>query len=149
MASNPEEMYQLVWWTRRLFQQLRVTSEELMEGTGINASQRAVLEFLYGHPAQTVSHMAREKDLSRQHNQTVVNNLLELGLVEAQDNPAHKRSPLIMLTAEGKKRFQKITRKEAKVLADMAEAFDEQAIATSSDTLKSIHDYLQAGRLNK
>ena len=78
MASNPEEMYQLVWWTRRLFQQLRVTSEELMEGTGINASQRAVLEFLYGHPAQTVSQMAREKNVSRQHIQTVVNNLLEI-----------------------------------------------------------------------
>ena len=144
MATSQDEMYQLVWWTRRLFQQLRATSDGLLDGTGINASQRAVLEFLHDNPPLTVSDMAREKTVSRQHIQTLVNSLLDADLVQTQDNPAHKRAPLITLTPEGKKLFQKITRQESKVLAAMAGKFDRKDVATATRTLQAIHDYLQS-----
>lgn len=149
MAKESHDIYQLVWWTRRLFQQLRATSEELLAGTDINPSHRALLEFLYDQSPQTVSHIARERTVSRQHIQTVVNDLLALGLVETRDNPAHKRSPLIALTEAGKKLFQKITRKEAKLLEALAGEFDQRAIANSTETLKTIHDYLQSGGWKK
>lgn len=142
MEAKPQLIYELVWCTRRLFQRLRTSSDELLEGTGINASQRAVLEFLDLHQPQTVSNMAREKSVSRQHIQTVVNDLLAFGLVEAQDNPAHKRSPLIMMTTQGKKLFKKITQKEAKVLEVLAEEFDEKDIAITIKTMKAIDQYL-------
>jgi len=143
MATNSKDIYELVWCTRRLFQQLRDTSDKLLDGTGINTSQRAVLEFLHGNPSQTVSNMAREKTVSRQHIQTVVNNLLKLELVTTKENPAHKSSPLIAITGKGKKLFQKITRKEAKVLEAMANEFREKDISTSINTLKAINTYLQ------
>jgi DNA-binding MarR family transcriptional regulator len=142
MTTKSEQVYQLVWHTRRLFQQLRATSDELLEGTGINASQRAVLEFLSMHQPQTVSTMAREKTVSRQHIQTVVNDLLALGFVESQDNPAHKRSPLILMTSRGAKLFKKITQNEAKLLETMAGEFSEKNIATSIRTLTAVNDYL-------
>lgn len=146
MATNSKDIYELVWCTRRLFQQLRATSDKLLDGTGINTSQRAVLEFLYGNPAQTVSNMAREKTVSRQHIQTVVNSLLELELVTTKENPSHKSSPLIAITSKGKKLYQKITRKEAKVLETMAKEFKEKDISTSINTLKAINTYLQADK---
>jgi len=50
---------------------------------------------------QTVPAMERARLVTRQHIQTILNELLERKLVETQDNPAHKSSPLIMLSAEG------------------------------------------------
>ncbi len=64
----------------------------------LQASQRAVLEFLSQQQAQIVPQIAREISVSRQHIQTVVNDLLALGLIEAVENPTHKRSSLIQLT---------------------------------------------------
>ena len=149
MNKKPEQIYELVWSTRRLFQQLRATSDELLEGTGINASQRAVLEFLNQNQPQTVSNMAREKTVSRQHIQTVVNDLLSLELVQSKENPAHKRSPLISMTEKGKKLFKKITQREIKVLDAMAGEFSEKNIATSVQTLNAIRDYLKSEQWKK
>lgn len=142
MTAKPGQMYELVWRTRRLFQQLRASGDELLQGTGINASQRAVLEFLNLRQPQTVSNMAREKNVSRQHIQTVVNDLLELGLVEARDNPAHKRSPHILLSTDGKKLFRKITQKESRVLEVLAKEFNEKDIETSINTLTAFENCL-------
>jgi DNA-binding MarR family transcriptional regulator len=139
-----KQIYELVWCTRRLFQQLRATSDELLEGTGINTSQRAVLEFLSKHQPQTVSSMARERDVSRQHIQLIVNSLLEVDLVEARDNPAHKRSPLISITEKGDKLFAEIILRETKVLDAMAGQFGEKNISASIRTLKAMRDYLKS-----
>lgn len=149
MDKNPKQIYELIWCTRRLFQQLRATSDELLNGTGINASQRAVLEFLNQHQPQTVSNMAREKTVSRQHIQTVVNDLLQLDLVQTQDNPAHKRSPLISMTEQGKKLFKKTIREEMKVLDAISAELNEKDIATSIRTLNALNDYLQSAEWKK
>lgn len=146
MTARAEQMYELVWRTRRLFQQLRASGDELLQGTGINASQRAVLEFLNLKQSQTVSNMAREKNVSRQHIQTVVNDLLALGFVEAKENPAHKRSPLILLTTDGKKLFRKITQKESRLLEVLAKEFNEKNVATTIDTLMALENCLASAK---
>ena len=100
LMSSP--LYQVIWRTRRLFQRLRATGEELHEDSGITPSQRAVLEFLSQHQPQTVPQMARENSVTRQHIQIIVNKLLEDGLVECISNPAHNRSSLIQMTSSGR-----------------------------------------------
>lgn len=149
MDTHEEHIYQLVLSTRRLFQQLRTVSDELLEDTGINASQRAVLEFLMENQPQTVSGMAREKSVSRQHIQILVNDLSALKLIKLQDNPAHKRSPLITITEQGKNLFKKIVRKESKILEILADKFSEKDIAVSIRTLNSLSDYLRSTKWNK
>ena len=146
MTAKAEQMYELVWRTRRLFQQLRISGDELLQGTGINASQRAVLEFLNLRQPQTVSNMARERNVSRQHIQTVVNDLLALGFVEAKENPSHKRSPLILLTTDGKKLFRKITQKEARILEVLAKEFNENNVTTTIDTLMALENCLASAK---
>ena len=144
-SSPPSTLYQLIWQTRRLFQRLRSTSDELLDGTGVNASHRAVLEFLHQQQPQTVPQIAREKSVSRQHIQTVVNDLLELGLIEAVENPAHKRSQHIQLTGTGKALFKSIRKKEAGLLKTMEKKFSQQDLIIAFSTLKSIDDYLASG----
>jgi DNA-binding MarR family transcriptional regulator len=138
-------MYQLIWQTRRLFQRLRATSEELLEGSGINASQRAVLEFLNVEEPQTVPQIARGKTVSRQHIQMVVNSLLELGLVEVLENPVHKRSQLVQATAAGKTLFSSVLNKEALVLKEMEKNFLQRDLTIACRVLESLDSYLASG----
>jgi DNA-binding MarR family transcriptional regulator len=143
--SAPSKLYEVIWHTRRLFQRLRATSDELLNGTGINASHRAMLEFLYQEEPQTVPQIAREKSVSRQHIQIVATELLDQGLIEALKNPAHKRSPLIQLTAKGRSLFGSIRKTEAALLASMEKKFSLQDLTTAARLLKGLDDYLQSG----
>lgn len=142
--SHSSSLYQLIWQTRRLFQRLRSTSDELLVGCGINTSQRAVLEFLHQKQPQTVPQIAREKSVSRQHIQIVVNDLLTLELIESVENPAHKRSPLMQLTTHGRALFASILKKEATLLKNMEEKFSQKELTTAINTLKFIDDYLKS-----
>lgn len=140
MASTP--IYQLTWLTRRLFQCLRVVSEELLANTCINTSQRAVLEFIVEKESQPVPQIAQHLSVSRQNVQVIVNELQKLELVEAVENPAHKRSHLIKATDAGIKLFKTIRTKEAASLAKLEDKVSEQDIATTIRTLKTLHDYM-------
>jgi DNA-binding MarR family transcriptional regulator len=142
MSTSTSNLYQLIWQTRRLFQRLRVSGDALLEGTGINASQRAVLEFLDGGVALTVPGIAEERSVSRQHVQKVVNDLLELGLVEMVKNPAHKRSQLVQATASGKKLFKSVRKKESAFIADMEKSFSPQDLARACRVLKLVDESL-------
>jgi len=142
-------VYQLIWQTRRLFQRLRTTSDELLNGTGINSSQRAVLEFLNQQQAQTVPQIAREKSVSRQHIQSVVNDLLTLELIEAVENPTHKRSPLIQLTIAGTRLFKSIQNNEAALLKKIEKKYSKQELTIALNTLKSLDDYLSSHSWNR
>jgi DNA-binding MarR family transcriptional regulator len=143
--SSSSSLYQVIWQTRRLFQRLRASSEDLLVGTGINASERALLEFLYGQQPQTVPQIAREKSVSRQHIQTVANELLSLKLIDSLSNPDHKRSRFLKLTAKGQALFESIRNKETAVLELMKKRFRQEEIVTTIETLKSIDDYLASG----
>jgi len=143
--SSISTLYKLIWQTRRLFQRLRITSDELLVGSGINTSQRAVLEFLHIKQPQTVPKIAHEKSVSRQNIQVIVNDLLALELIESVENPAHKRSALIQLTSKGKALFESIQEKEASLLKTMEKKFSKKELTTTLNTLKSFDNYLASG----
>ena len=143
--SRATTLYQVIWQIRRLFQRLRATSDELLAATGINPSQRAVLEFLSRKQPETVPAIARERMVSRQHIQTVMNDPLELGLVESVDNPAHKRSPLYRTTEAGAAMFDSIRSDESAVLTEVAKRFSQQDLRTTLATLEAIDARLASG----
>jgi DNA-binding MarR family transcriptional regulator len=58
--------------------------------------------------ALTVPQIARRLGVSRQNEQRVVNDLVTKGLAEPIDNPDHKTSPLIRLTAAGQRALEGI-----------------------------------------
>jgi DNA-binding MarR family transcriptional regulator len=143
--SSSSDLYQVIWQVRRLFQRLRDMSEELLAGTGINTSQRALLEFLHRQQPQTVPQIAREKSVSRQHIQSVANELLALKLISSTQNPDHKRSHHLRLTAKGKSLFETIRKKETVLIKHMEKVFWQEGLTTTIDTLRSIDGYLASG----
>ncbi len=146
MSELPSSnLYQVIWQVRRLFQRLRSLSENLLSGTGINTSQRALLEFLHQHQPQTVPQIAREKSVSRQHIQSVANELLSLDLISLSRNPDHKRSRHLRLTTKGKSLYKSIRKKETELVQQMETIFWQEDLETTSATLRSIDTYLASG----
>ncbi len=140
MTTNA--IYPLIWKLRRVFQQLRVVSDAMLEDVGINASQRALLEALDGDAAFSVPQIAKQLSVSRQHIQTLVNEMLAKDLVETADNPAHKRSPLVRSTAAGKKLFSSIKEGEQELLDKLTPSFSNADLATSLETLETLEELL-------
>lgn len=86
-----------------------------MHGKGpLSGPRRTVLVSLGRSGPRTVAQMAREREQPRQRLQPLVNALIAEGLVVATPNPAHKQSPLMVLTPKGEKAIRRIQQIEMK-----------------------------------
>ncbi|HEY6425276.1 MAG TPA: helix-turn-helix domain-containing protein [Pseudonocardiaceae bacterium] len=65
---------------------------------------------LAGRPL-TVAQIARRMGLTRQSVQASVNRCLQEAVLEAEDNPDHRRSPLIRLTELGSTKYAELERR--------------------------------------
>jgi len=143
---DTEAVQQLIRQIRGAFQDLRAYADQLHADTGVNASMRAVLEYLSESPAATVPQIARQKNVSRQHIQTIVDTLRERALVSLQDNPAHRRSPLVTLTRQGRATFKRMHDKEAVFLGSLMKTLDRQQIRTAATVIEQLRDELPANK---
>ena len=137
--------YRVMWRSRRLFQRLGSEFEPLHRAQGVSTSQRAVLEFLDREGPQTVPGMARRRGVSRQHVQTLVNDLLERGWVETVPNPAHRRSSLIQMTRQGKAGFQQVVGVDALVAEKINAQISPQDLEVTERTLEAIEQFFETG----
>lgn len=107
-------------------------------GLRVTPPMRAVLEFLQACGPTPVPRIARSRGVSRQHIQTIVNELLHEGLVELRDNPAHRRSCLVALTAAGHATIAGIRDTERIVLSDAFSDIDADAVRAATQTLRAV-----------
>ena len=94
-------------------------ANEYLEGLGISAAERAVMEFLYPDKKLSVPEIAERYKVSRQHVQVTVNSLLEKKLVSAQENPRHRRSSLLALNDKGRELFRKVMKKDKQAISSL------------------------------
>jgi DNA-binding MarR family transcriptional regulator len=142
MTPEAKNLYALIRSLRTGFNRLKAIADDMHRDLGTNASMRAVMEAIVDNGEQTVPEIARPKGVSRQHIQVNVDALLQAGLVTQRENPAHKRSPLIDLTAEGRRTFRKIQRREAKLLENLAADLPSGAVNTAAETLATLNELL-------
>jgi DNA-binding MarR family transcriptional regulator len=141
-AARAREVDRLIKMVRLCFQRLRAAGDALHADLGVNASLRAVLETLYELGENTVPEIARAKSVSRQHIQKIVDALAPLGHVTARANPRHKRSPLIALTAKGKRAFETMRQREAGIMAALAKRLDGAELAAALRSLATLAESL-------
>jgi DNA-binding MarR family transcriptional regulator len=84
----------------RLNGQLLAVAEELARPVGLTAAWWQVLGAALGEP-QTVSQIARTMGLTRQSVQRIADLLVDRGLAEYVDNPAHRRAKMLAPTPAG------------------------------------------------
>ncbi|MGL4278843.1 MAG: MarR family winged helix-turn-helix transcriptional regulator [Albidovulum sp.] len=108
------------------------------EARGITAARRAVMEHLANNQPMTVPQVAEAKSVSRQHIQTVADELVALGLACWSDNPAHRRSRLLGLTDQGTALFADIRAEEDKLIEGLAAELDDVSVAAGLRSLEQL-----------
>ncbi|MFE3095232.1 MarR family winged helix-turn-helix transcriptional regulator [Streptomyces sp. NPDC059248] len=99
-----------------LYRRVLRTVERTAPAGGPSAGVRAVLDLLLRQGPLSVPRMARSQALSRQFVQRMVNEAMAERWVESVSNPAHRRSPLIRLTAAGRTALTEVTDREKEFL---------------------------------
>ena len=123
---------------RSLFHKMGNAVTALHAGSGVSAGMRAVLESLITGGAQTVPQLARARPVSRQHIQTLVNELLAAGHVETEDNPAHRRSRLVSVTEQGRTLFSSFREREIEALSRLSTSVTERELEQAGQVLAAL-----------
>lgn len=147
-TNSTDDLVHITALVRRLFHRMGNAWNGLHKALGVSARMRAVMECL-ADADKSVPAIASEKEVTRQHIQTIVNELLEANLVHRIENPAHKRSALIALTPEGKKVLATILDREADLLPAIAQHLQHLELRTTADTLAQLLDYFGSDRFNE
>lgn len=143
MTPEAERLDSLIVEVRTAFHRLKAVSDQMHRDLGITAAMRAVMETVADDGPMTVPQIARARGVSRQHIQTSVDSLAATGLVGLKENPAHRRSPLVVLTRRGKSVFREIRRRERAVLEALAGGLPARRITAARATLQTLNARLQ------
>jgi len=99
---------------------LRAAGKKVGAVTAWGAGTWGLLRSLVRDGPMTVPDIARSRPVARQHIQKLVNELAADGLVELIDNPAHKRSRLVRITAKGRTHYDAMTGRISALMRDLA-----------------------------
>lgn len=135
-AARHEAVDKLTMTAALLYFRMRRAAEEMMGEGAQSSGRRSLLKSLAEGGPQAVPQMARVRDVSRQHIQKLVNGLLDDGLVELIDNPAHRRSKLIRITDEGQRAADATRRREAEILPELSRGLSLGEIETATRVLE-------------
>jgi len=131
MATWQPDLAPFVNRIPRLYFLLRAVGDALHADLGVSTGMRGVMTSLADGAGKTVPELARERPVSRQHIQTLVNDLLAAGLAQISPNPSHRRSPIVTLTEEGRRRLRTLREREAELLAAAAPAVSQTDLAAA------------------
>ena len=92
----------------------------------------------------TVPEIARMRPVARQHIQKLANEMAADGLIEFVDNPAHKRSKLVSLTAKGIATHDEMFGRMVAVTENLGADMDINALRTTAETLAALRAKLEA-----
>ncbi len=135
-----------------LFDEVRLTwhglikiAERLHADEPTTVGSRAVLEWLLIRGSATVPSIARDRRVTRQHVQTLVNALVAGKLVELVPNAAHKRSSLVSPTRSGERLIKRMKKRERRLLASLDIDATPAALALATTTLRAVRRGLEGG----
>jgi DNA-binding MarR family transcriptional regulator len=133
----------------RTYQLLVDAAERVHAPWGITPGRRGVLRVLHAGGPMTVPAIARGRCVSRQFVQGLVNDLLEADLVKLIDNPAHQRSSLVSLTAQGATTAQAMKKREERVMEKLPLAMQDKRLQDATEVLRSLREALDGPWLDK
>ncbi|MEN5075229.1 MarR family transcriptional regulator [Isoptericola cucumis] len=107
---------------------------------GMSVGVRAVLEQLHREGDLTVPAIAAAQELSRQFVQRMVNDARAAELVELVDNPRHRRSSLVRLTADGRAAIAAVVDREHRLLRQVAGGLTAAEVDATLRVLRAMLD---------
>jgi len=135
---------ELITNTRILADLLEDAAREMHEDLGLSVPERGMLLDLRKNGPMTVPALARHRQVSRQFVQVTVNPLLAEGLLAHRSNPAHRRSPLIALTAAGVALLKTVVHREGEFLQGLAQELPVDGLSEAADILAVVTSAMEA-----
>ena len=141
-----EALARLVGEVFRTNGRLLAAGDELLAGVGLTSARWQVLGSISkAGGSATVAQIARDRGLTRQGVQRVVNDLLREGLLVSGDNPRHQRAYLLSLTPSGQKLHAAADALALPWLTGLASGVAPEALASAAQTLALLRERLERG----
>lgn len=140
--ASGDAVYDLLVATPRVFFKLRALGMRMGAVSRWGGGTWGLLRSLHHDGPMTVPQLARQRPVARQRIQKLTDELAVAGLVRFTDNPAHRRSKLVRLTAKGEATFREIDLGIQAQAAELARHFSADEIATTNLVLRRLADAL-------
>lgn len=135
----------LILRTFRLNGALITAGDRLARPLGLTAARWQVLGSVAGlRQPGPVAHVAREMGLARQSVQRLVDRLVEEGLLAYQENPHHRRAPVVVMTTRGQKAFEGLTARQVPWVNALARGVPPSEIDAAVGVLQRIEERLSS-----
>jgi len=119
------------------------TSPKLARPAGITAAWWQVLGAVIRYPLP-VAGIAREMGITRQSVQRIADLLVDRGLAEYRDNPAHRRAKLVALTGQGREAIAEITPGHRAFARRLAKAMGRDELTDTVTAMTKLSETLDA-----
>ena len=129
------ELEKLLNQVRLSYQNAVRIGDRIHADENVSMGMRAVLEFLFRSGPATVPDIARSRHVTRQAVQILANDLLQNRLIRQEDNPAHKRSSLLVLTNRGRELIERMRARESRLYCQAGESLDAGEIRSAAALL--------------
>jgi DNA-binding MarR family transcriptional regulator len=127
----------------------RVTAagDRLVAGLGLTSARWQILgTIVAADRPQPVAWLARDLGAHRQNVQRIVNDLDKEGLVAFEPNPHHRRAPLVVLTAKGKRTYEAAMRLQAPWVNNLSDGLRVEDIETTHSVMTALRRKLEGDR---
>lgn len=132
------EVQTVVDETIALYRWLAWIAEELYGSDARGAARRWTLRRLHRDGPKTVPALARIRAVRRQTLQPIIDQLAAEQLVTLAPNPAHARSPLVILTERGVAMVSRLDRVDVAVLRAVGRGLAPRDLAITASTLRTL-----------
>ncbi len=145
MRCRSGTLEQLVWELRRAFRELAETADGELDALGLQAADRALLEFLAREEAPvSLSDLARKYALSRQHIQQTLRRLPHPEWIEESADPADRRIVLLRLSRQGRAKWEQIRKADRAFFQKLGGRLAEEEVVSATELLRKLRRELQA-----
>ena len=143
-GASPDLLGGLVEETYRLYFALR-RADTLLHGEHETTEvERGPLFNLLTDGPRSVPDLARERSVTRQRMQQIVNRLRELELVERRPNPASDKSPLFALTTGGRRKVKAMLARERKMYRNLMGGMTARKLRSAQNVLQTLREEVES-----
>lgn len=133
----------LLWETRRLFRAATQAADAALEPLGLQASDRALLEFLAREDRPvSLSALARKRSVSRQHIHQSLARLPHPEWVRRVPDPSDARSVRLSLSPAGRAAWRKVRVADQGLVRRLEPDLDPTKLRAAAETLRTVRGLL-------
>ena len=142
--SQAEAIAELMLEVAQCFFRIRALGQKTGLITGWGGGAFGFLRSLALLGPLTVPRIAQMRPTSRQRMQRLADELAADGLVAFIDNPRHRRSKLVQLTAKGRVRYRQLNARFLAIASTMGSALSEPEVRQTTETVRRLSESVKA-----